>query len=126
MGWLRLRREVHLLSKEELLQIKIRGIGDPSTGFVKGKYGPFRCDHCDWMDKDSDACNNPAINSNTQLTDRADDGRVQVDANDCSNHFWPEGLDPAQYAKDEKLDVRSPHGFPAISMTVLKKHIGKK
>lgn len=99
------------MNKEELLQIKINGVGDPVDGLVEGKYGPFLCDNCEWFGKD--ICNNPRVNSNPAHTDRDKEGRVKVDEDDCCNHFWTSGLDPAEYARDQKLDTKSPHGFPA-------------
>ena len=114
------------MDKQQLLQIKIAGVGDPQSGFVKGKYGPFKCGACEWMDKDEGQCTNPAVNSSTALTDRTKDGLVKVDADDCSNHFWPIGLDPAEYAKDEKLDTRSPHGFPPLSPEAVTMTRGRK
>lgn len=103
------------MDKEKLLQIRISGVGDPSDGFVHGEYGPFRCDNCSWWDENEDACDNPRVNSNTSLTERTKDNRVKADDDDCCNHFFTKGLDLTEYAKDMKLDTRSPHGFPPMA-----------
>lgn len=101
------------MDKPELIQIKIGGVGSPMSGFVTGEYGVFRCGNCEWFDRDEEQCNNPRVNEDTSLTDRTKDGMVRVDSDDCCNHFWTKDLDPADYAKEQKLDTKSPHGFPA-------------
>ena len=107
-----------------LIQIKIDGVGTQRSGFVCAEYGPFKCGNCEWFDADEAQCNNPVVGQDVALTDRSDDGLPLVDEDDCCNHFWTTGLDPAKYAKDMGLDTKSPHGFPSIGVA-LEKHLGK-
>jgi hypothetical protein len=114
------------MDKSDLLQIKQQGVGTPSSGFVKGEYGPFECGHCSYFDPGKEACNQPRVGQDTQVTDRLKDGRPHVEAEDCCNFYWPKGLDPAKYVREQKLDTKSPHGFPMVNMAVVAKHIGGK
>lgn len=114
------------MDAQQLLQIKIQGVGSPMSGFVSGKYGPFSCGNCEWFDEKEEQCNNPSVNSDTSLTDRTKDGMVKADEDDCCNHFWTAGLDTVEYAKDQKLDTKSPHGFPPLSASAVVMVRGKK
>jgi len=40
------------------------------------------------------------------------DGRPKVDADDCSNFFWPQGVPRSAVADEDQ--TRSPHGFPSL------------
>jgi hypothetical protein len=81
-----------------------KAAGTKTTGFVRAAEGPFRCGHCEHMEKKAGAagyCIQPDVNADEELKDepRNDSSFLLVAGGDCCNKYDPVSTLSAEKAK---------------------------
>lgn len=64
--------------------------GTKKVGYVAGKYGPFRCDHCVHFVSTVSGCTDPRVMADNEVPQ--EDGKLRyakVDKDGCCNEWFP-------------------------------------